>query len=159
MSRKGKRYMNMQERIFTVPCIGGEEINEELNRFLRTNKVVGVAKQFYSIDGNAFWSFCVEYLNVPVMQTDKKEKVDYKNVLDSEAFAVFTKLRTIRKQFADEDGVPAYAVFTDAELAEISKLGEITEGNVKAIHGIGDKRVDKYMSRFIELLNADENQL
>ena len=146
----------MQEKIFTVPCSGGEEQNEEMNRFLRGNKVVGIEKKFFYSNGSAYWTFCVEYLNQPSsLYPERKEKIDYKNVLSSEVFAVFSRLRVIRKQLAEEDAVPAFSVFTDAELAEISKLKEITESEVKRIEGIGEKRVDKYVGRMIEKLGTN----
>ena len=65
-------------------------------------------------------------------------------------FAKFSKLRTIRKQIAAEQGVSAYIVFTDAELAELAKLEQITIQKMKGIRGIGDKKADKYGKLLIE---------
>jgi len=60
-------------------------------------------------------------------------------------------LRVIRKELAIQDAVPAYAVFTDAELAELCKLTEITSQTVKNIKGIADKRMEKYGIALTEL--------
>lgn len=152
MSIQKDKKVRMQEKIFTVSCLGGEEQNEEMNRFLRANKVVCIEKQFCTINGNAYWSFCIEFLNTPQVpcQGERREKIDYKNVLDEATFLVFSRLRAIRKAIADEEAIPAFSVFTDAELAEISKLKEITEGSVRSIQGIGEKRVEKYAKRMIE---------
>lgn len=46
--------------------------------------------------------------------------------------------------------VPAYAVFTDAELAEMSRLNELTSQNVQKIEGIAEKRMNKYGVSLIE---------
>lgn len=81
-----------------------------------------------------------------------KEKVDYKNVLDTKTFAQFSKLREARKKIAQEDAVPAYAVFTNEELAEIAKLEEINDKTLLAISGIGEKRVEKYGTILTELM-------
>lgn len=142
----------MQEKIFTIPCFEGTEQNEELNRFLRSVKVVGVEKHFYCNGDNAYWTFCVEYVLAPSIRPvqERKEKVDYKNVLDATTFEIFSKLRVIRKVIAEDDAVPAYSVFTDAELAEISKLHDLNEKSLKSINGIGEKRLDKYGRRMIE---------
>ncbi|MBR6355074.1 MAG: HRDC domain-containing protein [Paludibacteraceae bacterium] len=59
-------------------------------------------------------------------------------------FAVFSQLRSIRKQLAEQEAVPAYAVFTDSELAEIAKLESIEPNAIQTISGIGQKRVEKY---------------
>ncbi len=121
---------------------------EELNKFLRGNKVVDISKSLVQQGNLAYWSFCVTYLvGVPpkIQQlNDRKEKVDYKQVLDEAEFARFALLRTIRKQLADADAVPAFAVFTDSELAEMAKMNELTTKNLLSISGVGNKRVEKY---------------
>ena len=60
-----------------------------------------------------------------VSQTASKEKVDYKLVLSEADFSLFSRLREIRKQIAIADAVPAYAVFTDEELAGIPFLVQV----------------------------------
>ncbi len=151
----------MEIKIITVPAIGGEELNEEMNRFLRGHKIVCVDKQFYQNSDNAFWTFCIRYLpnaansNNGVAFSEKKEKVDYKNVLDEKSFAIFSKLRMIRKALAEKDEVPAYAVFTDAELAEISKLENLTENCMLSIPGIGQRKVEKYGKLMLNMLNEE----
>ncbi|KAA6303495.1 MAG: ATP-dependent DNA helicase RecQ [Candidatus Ordinivivax streblomastigis] len=141
-------FEKMQYKIFTI-SIFDEDKTEEMNRFLRGNKVVNVEKQcIASLPHGAFWSFCIHYIGAENKSDrpfgEQKPKVDYKAVLDEAAFAKFSKLREFRKQIADKDAVPAYAVFTDAELAEIAKLSEITEKYMLAIQGIGEKKVAKY---------------
>lgn len=157
----------MQVRVFTIPLFGGEETIEEMNKFLRGNKVVDISKSLVQQGDVSYWSFCVTYLlgvppKVQQPQTEKKEKVDYRNVLDGPTFARFAVLRAIRKRLAEEDAVPAFAVFTDAELAEMAKLEEITPKRMLAINGLGEKRVEKYgepMCRlFVEQTNAKGNQ-
>lgn len=142
----------MQYEIFTIPVFNPEEGIEKLNRFLRGHKVVNIEKQFYVLGGDAYWSFCITYLQGQnIVQHDKKEKVDYKEILDENSFAKFTKLRSLRKILAEKDAVPAYAVFTDAELSMISQLDVINESNVRKIQGIGDKRMEKYGNMICEI--------
>ena len=90
----------MQIKIFTIPLFGNEEAVEELNKFLRGNKVVDISKSLVQQGNLAYWSFCVTYLvGVPpkIQQlNDRKEKVDYKQVLDEADFARFAYLYTNR---------------------------------------------------------------
>lgn len=122
---------------------------DELNAFLRGQKVLTIDKQQVMVDGQAFWTFCLTYLpqtscgNTAHSQ-QRAAKVDYKEVLDLETFAVFSQLRSIRKQIAEQEAIPAYAVFTDSELAEIAKLENIEPSLLQTIQGIGQKRVEKY---------------
>ena len=135
----------MQFKIFNIPIPESEIAIEEMNRFLRGNRIVAIEKEFINIRDVHYWSFCIQYIYAAVglqnaTQGERKEKIDYKNVLDGPTFEVFSKLRAYRKQIAENDAVPAYAVYTDAELAEIAKLETITPKRLLTINGIGEKR-------------------
>jgi superfamily II DNA helicase RecQ len=71
--------------------------------------------------------------------------------LDENEFAIFAKLRECRKEIAAKEAVPAYAIFTDEELAGITRLPAIEVGKLISVKGIGDKKVEKYGSQMIEL--------
>ncbi|MBQ6955980.1 MAG: HRDC domain-containing protein [Bacteroidales bacterium] len=138
----------MQQKVFTVPMLGGEEANEELNRYLRGQHVVAIDKEFCIVGNAGYWTFCVTVADGPARpaaaQGERREKVDYREVLDERSFAVFARLRNIRKQMAAEAAVPAYAIFTDAELADIAQLETLDEASLGQLQGIGTKRVEKY---------------
>jgi len=142
----------MQIKIFNVPLTDNGESIAEMNRFLSGHKVLEVEQRFFQNEKGGFWSFCVRYLpSVSNFQNAIKEKIDYKQVLSEAEFAVFSKLREIRKQIATNDAVPAYAVFTDEELAGITKLPVIEENKLMTVKGIGEKKVAKYGKQFIEM--------
>ncbi len=152
----------MQIKIFTVPVISGEQLNEELNRFLRSQKIVEIDKQVVVQGGNTYWSFCITYLpvaNTTVMDSERREKVDYKKVLDERAFGVFTILRTLRKRIADREAIPAYAVFTDAELAEIAKIENPDAKKIRVIPGVGEKKIEKYGAELCQMLEHEKGGL
>ncbi|MBP3455203.1 MAG: HRDC domain-containing protein [Alistipes sp.] len=137
----------MHIKIFDISAICSEEAVEQINKFLRGNRVLDVDRQFYlSSDNIGHWSLLVTYLPTqnPYGFQERREKIDYKTVLDETAFSKFTKLRMIRKQLADDDAVPAYAVFTDAELAQIAQLPNVDATLLAQITGIGEKRIAKY---------------
>ncbi len=142
---------NMQIKLFTIPITDSGAFLEEMNRFLRANKVLEVENQFVSNERGASWCFCVKYLSsVPAFQKNENIKKDFKNELSEDVFKVFSNLREVRKQIATEDAVPAYAVCTDQELAEIASLPEINEKTLKSIKGFGDKKFEKYGQHFIQ---------
>jgi len=150
----------MQYKIFTI-SVFDEAKTDEMNRFLRGNKIVNVEKELIKINENAFWTFCIQYIGVETADgrdgaRPVSTKVDYKTVLDEATFEKFSRLRAFRKKIAEEDAVPAYAVFTDAELSEIAKLEELTEKNLLKINGIGEKKVEKYGKLFCEMASKVE---
>ena len=150
---------NSEYKIYNIPISEGESETEEMNRFLRGNRIVSVENQLVSFEKIFYWSFCIQYIQGTInpqntLQGERKEKVDYKNVLDASTFETFSKLRVFRKQIAEEDAVPAFAVFTDSELAEIAKLPAITSKNLLSIHGIGEKKVEKYGKTLCSMMDT-----
>jgi len=148
----------MQVKIYTIPAFDAESSEDELNVFLRSHKVLEVRQEFVSAENGAYWCFSIKYLEnaKPRFVGGKKEKVDYREVLDEKTFAIFSKFREYRKIIAKEDAVPAFAVFTDAELSEIAKLKNPTPTSIQNIKGIGDKKVAKYGKVLLEMYQKED---
>jgi superfamily II DNA helicase RecQ len=129
-----------------------------MNGFLQSHKVLKVEQHFYPTSSGAAWCFCVSYIpslaQVPAIQ----RKTDYKEILSEAEFNIFSRLRSIRKEISAKDSVPAYAVFTDAELADMSRLEAISIVNVKKIPGIAEKRMEKYGNQLIEKYLSESNE-
>jgi len=143
----------MQIRIFNIPITDNGAFATEMNRFLAGQKVLEIEQHFYKNENGAFWSFCVRFIAGIATSTflsANKKKIDYRDMLDEKTFAIFSKLRECRKIIAANDAVPAYAVFTDKELADIAKLPILEANKLIAIVGIGDKKVHKYGNVLIE---------
>ena len=111
-------------KIFTVPVFDSDESVDELNKFLNSHRVIKIREEFNPKVSDGYWSFCVEYLQggKNKSKSNNVEKIDYKNILNEEQFKLFSEFRIIRKEIAKEEALPAYAVFTDKELADISIL-------------------------------------
>ena len=65
---------------------------------------------------------------------------------------LFEQLRTVRRQIADAEGVPAYIVFSDAVLRDMARRVPRTERELLQISGVGPTKVQRYGARFLELL-------
>lgn len=140
----------MQIKIFTIPVMGGEMLTEEMNVFLRSKKVLQVKELLVNSETEGvFWCFCVRYVDDVTAAEREKIKVDYREVLDEASFRRFSAFREIRKKVALDDAVPAYAVFTDNELAELAKEEVLTLEVIKSLKGVGEKKVEKYAQHFI----------
>jgi len=63
--------------------------------------------------------------------------------------ALFDELRALRKQIADEAGVPPFVVFSDATLVEMAAARPSDERELLAITGIGEHKLRKYGARFL----------
>lgn len=73
-------------------------------------------------------------------------------MLNEQDFAVYAKLRALRKELAEKEGIPAYAVLTNEQMAEMVQRRVQTKAALREIAGIGDARIDKYGESFLQLL-------
>jgi ATP-dependent DNA helicase RecQ len=67
---------------------------------------------------------------------------------------VVAALKALRKQIADERGVPAYIVFSDATLLHMAQQRPASDAELLAIPGVGPKKLQLYGRRFLALLAA-----
>jgi superfamily II DNA helicase RecQ len=149
----------MQIKIFTIPIMAGEMLMDEMNVFLRSKKVLQVKEHLVNHDSEGvFWCYSVRYVDDVAAAEREKVKVDYREVLDDATFKRFSALREIRKRVGQEDGVPAYAVFTDAELAELAKLETLTLEAIKQLKGVGEKKAEKYAHHFLPKPGNEKGQ-
>jgi len=146
----------MQIQIFSIPTHSNEHQIEEMNKFLRSHTIIDMEKHLVTTDISAYWTFCVRYVvGSQCLLIKSRVKIDYRDVLDENTFKTYTILRNCRKEIADKNGIPVYAVFTNEELANIAKLPEISSSNMKNIDGIGTKKIEKYAEAIIELYNKE----
>lgn len=146
----------MQIKIFSIPLIDSIEPQIELNQFLRSHRVVEVRKELGVQNCNHYWTFCITYLDDAKVLKVGATKIDYKQVLDASAFERFSQMRKIRKGLAQNDAVPAFAIFTDAELAEFSKHEQLTLSIMRSVDGVGEKKLEKYGKFFLNQTDEDE---
>ena len=63
--------------------------------------------------------------------------------------ALFQQLRTVRKNIADEKGVPPFVVFSDMSLKEMSSYYPVTENEFLLINGVGRVKLHDYGESFL----------
>lgn len=138
-----------------VPVKNAAAVEGEMNAFLQSHRVLAVRKEFVADGENAFWTFCVEYLDSPAGTSSaggKPPRVDYREVLKPEEFEVFSRLREWRKGVAEREGVPVYAVVTNEQLAQMVQKHVNTKASLKEIEGVGEARIEKYGDALLERL-------
>jgi superfamily II DNA helicase RecQ len=154
----------MSYQNFVVPVHDDGSAIAERNGFLRSHKVLNGDRRWVDVGTQAFWVFCVDYLERGTggPQAGKggtaRGKVDYREVLSPEDFAVFARLRQMRKEISQAEAVPVYTVFTNEQLAQIVQTRAITKAALESIAGIGDARIEKYGARFLDFLYKQWNE-
>ncbi len=145
----------MRVRFFSVPAREPNVVEEDLNRLLAAHRVLTIDRHLVADGAASFWAVCVTYLDgghgAPL---GRRGKVDYREVLTGEQFALYVRLRTLRKEIADSEGVPAYALFTNEQLAALVLRGARTAEDLAAIEGVGPARIEKYGADFLAVLQG-----
>ncbi|SIR30639.1 ATP-dependent DNA helicase RecQ [Aeromonas sp. RU39B] len=65
---------------------------------------------------------------------------------------LFKELRALRKQIAEEEEVPPYVVFNDATLMEMAEAMPMTERDLLAINGVGQRKLERFGEAFMDLI-------
>lgn len=74
--------------------------------------------------------------------------------LDRESARLFQHLRNLRKQIADDMGVPPYVVFADATLRAMAQQRPQSRARFAAIPGIGSNKLETYFDIFTAEIRA-----
>ena len=147
---------------FTVPIQDSGRAQEELNAFLRGHRILSVDRRWVEQGASSFWSFCVDYLEGAPADgggyrgsrgPGGRAKIDYREALKPEDFAVFARLRDLRKELAQAEAVPVYTIFTNEQLAQMVQSRATTKAALEKIAGVGDARIEKYGGRMLEVLS------
>ena len=62
---------------------------------------------------------------------------------------LFARLRSLRKRLAQERGVPAYVVFSDATLRSMVRQRPRTKEEMLDISGVGAKKLESFGEEFL----------
>jgi len=154
----------MQFKVFHIAITGGAGAEEELNKFLRSHRIVSVQRELARTVSGTFWCFCIEYLDQDIKPAvsfspfpKKGERVDYKDILSENDFVIFSKLRDLRKELASTEAIPVYTVCTNEHLAQMVQNRCSTLSSLQQISGFGEAKIQKYGKHFLELLAASFN--
>jgi superfamily II DNA helicase RecQ len=140
---------------FFISPFGEQSVSDELNVFLRSHRIVNVEKRLIDSERGTGWAFLVEYGNESGGGTGGRnapgggQRVDYREILSPEEYALFDKLRAVRKDLAEKAGIPVYAVFTNDQLAAMVKKPPKTAKDLLSIAGVGEARVKQYGDAFL----------
>ncbi|MGI4862990.1 MAG: DNA helicase RecQ [Janthinobacterium lividum] len=95
----------------------------------------------------------------PAEKADKTTRASKKAAAEAAAAGagtpearLFERLRQLRKQIADEQGVPPYVVFTDTTLQEMAREQPTSRVAMLSVSGVGMKKFETYGEVFIEAI-------
>jgi len=82
----------------------------------------------------------------------KKENVQVKQIMVDNL--LFERLRQLRKNIAQTEGIPPYIIFSDQSLREMSVKVPTTTNSFLSIKGVGERKLEQYGEVFMTVINA-----
>ncbi len=67
---------------------------------------------------------------------------------------LFEELRTLRRQLADDQGVPPFVVFGDVTLRHMAAKFPLSMEELPSIHGVGQTKLERYGSKFLQAIKS-----
>jgi hypothetical protein len=104
----------MKLQFFSINALEPETEQAALDAFCTRHRVVSIDKRFVERDEMCCWSICITYLatpstpnlSKPTQAANKRGQVDYRELLNEQDFAVYAKLRNLRKLISEAEGTP-----------------------------------------------------
>jgi superfamily II DNA helicase RecQ len=152
-------------KIFNLKLSTDEFNTEELDDFVEQVKVLNVWEHML-IEKN-LWVILIRYEENQYQLSNKKDYTYQKSIIDKsnqyeslnkEEKERFDRLKQWRKAQVQDSSRPAYSVFNDQILYEISKKNPITLTDLKSIKGIGDHKLSQYGESLLKTLTTELNQ-
>ena len=88
------------------------------------------------------------------VEKPKKGKKGSSADMDDMDEALFKRLRTLRRELADKEQVPAYIICGDDTLRQMAMLKPKNRDDLLHVPGIGEKKADRFGQAFLDLLNG-----
>jgi ATP-dependent DNA helicase RecQ len=98
---------------------------------------------------------------VPVLRgkAQVKQKIQKKQVKQSEDDSLFQLLRALRKEISQNENVPPYVVFPDSALREMCVVLPTDRLSMLSVKGVGEIKFQNYGTRFLEVITEYANNL
>ena len=94
-------------------------------------------------------------LAMPAVHADPETRIDISEggdgVIDEDLLA---RLRTVRRELAQDAAVPAYVVASNRTLLGIAAARPTSEAALREIHGMGPQRVARYGASFVDAVRG-----
>ncbi len=148
----------MKYKFFAIPARNPAAAEEDLNAFCSSHRVTFIDKHLVEDGADSFWSVCVSWLDgaaspsASAADNRNKPAIDYKEVLNPADFSRYLVLRNFRKELAEQQNVPPYALFTNEQLANMIQQRVNSKSALQRIPGVGKSRIEKYGDAFLSRL-------
>ena len=158
--------VDMRARVITLrfePLLGAFD-DSPLQEFLKGKQVYRIRDYFFANEETPYLAMVIAYADVAIASsaaTIEKSKgskrAAWRELLADSDLPLFNALRNWRAERAKREGVPAYLICTNAQLAQMVKARPRSLSGLGAIKGVGKAKLERYGPDLLALLsNASE---
>ncbi|MEG4502245.1 DNA helicase RecQ [Microcoleus sp. F6_B4] len=156
---KSQKVLQYQHHQLSTYGIGKDRSAEEWKKLSRSLLNQGFLEE--KTDGfpilklnEKSWEIMKRQRTVEIAIEPQREVQGKVRSLAVEVEALFTVLRTLRKQIADEQFVPPYVVFADKSLRDMAEKRPQNLREFEEVYGVGSNKRDKYGKVFLEAIRT-----
>lgn len=127
----------------------------ELNNFLKSHRIINVEKRLIDGERGTGWVFLIEYSDNEGARSsynNTSSKVDYREVLPPQQFAIYELLRAKRKEISDNTRIPVYGIFSNEQLALMAQNPPKNKDEFLKIKGINEGKYKQWGEAFIKVI-------
>ena len=135
--------------------ISAKRIRTELDHLIEKGYLYNSDNEYPVVELTALSARFLKERNPVTMKLPKEEKQEstkQRNNNESINDLLFDKLRTLRRELAAEEKVPAYIVFSDAALRDMCRVLPTNLEEFLNVSGVGRIKAEKYGAVFCELI-------
>jgi len=92
----------------------------------------------------------------PAKATGARKSKSHEDSWEGVDRGLFERLRDLRRQLAEEKSVPAYVVFGDASLRDMTRRRPSTLSEFLEVHGVGEKKATVYGELFLAAIGSPD---
>jgi len=89
------------------------------------------------------------------LSQDKQPRKKNQNIPENVDADILTRIKQLRRELAEEEGVPAFVIFSDKTLIQMASHLPQTEDEFLQISGVGQVKLEKYGAAFLEVLRSN----
>lgn len=143
------------DQLTTYGILKGQTI-KELSNFIEFI----ISENYLGVENGQFPTIYVTAHGKEVLlgkqQVYRKQSVQTKQI--TEDSPLFEKLRALRREIAQESGLPPFVVFSDRSLKDMVALRPLTDEAFLEVNGVGRTKLERYGAAFIAEIKAYEKE-
>ena len=139
--------------------LNGAFDDQPLIDFTRDKDLIAVQNHFFTYDGSPYLAIVLDYrlgdlLNPEEPKDSRRQREDHwRETLPHNAIPFYNTLRQWRSARAKADGIPAYHIANNKQLAEMAESRPQSLTALAKLEGFGQARISKYGQEMLDLLS------